>query len=171
KSAKSEKKSKKKTTNKSKKAKEKEEQPGLSEQQKKDIQIQAIFKQLTKELKPVIPELLIKQNTRREIENFQRRLKQLNIEVDDYLASQGINFDQLASRMAFSSLSQLQVEFLIDAIATKEKIEASDKDIKNKLEQIEDKKTRDKMTKDEGYQNYLKSIIIKQKVIEHLLSI
>lgn len=143
----------------------------LSDQQKKDVRTQTIFKHLAQELEPVIPELLIKQNTRREIQTLQNRLKQLNIEMDQYLASQGLNFDQLASRMAFNSLSQLQVEFLLDAIAQKEEIEATDQDVKEKIEKIEDKKTREKMAEDEGYQNYLKSIIVKQKVIDHLLQI
>lgn len=159
--------------NKDKKDKEdKKKKPiEITDKQKKDVTIQTIFKHLVEKLEPKIPELLIKQNTRRELRNLQDRLKQLNIEFEDYLKSQKISFDQLASRMSFNSLSQLQVEFLIDAIAQKEEIKAEEKDVQERLEKIEDEQMRKRMKKDKGYQNYLKSLIIKEKVMDHLLDL
>ena len=144
---------------------------GLDESQKKDITLQTIFSQLITELEPKIPEILVKQNTRRELDNIQKRLDKLNVDMNDYLQSQNMTQQQLTTRLVQSSLNQLQVEFLLNAIAEKEDIEVSDQAVEERIEQVEDDKTKDRMKQDHHYQNYLRSVLLKQKVIDYLLEL
>ena len=78
---------------------------------------------------------------------------------------------QLTTRLVQSSLNQLQVEFLLNAIAEKEDIEVSDQAVEERIEQVEDDKTKDRMKQDHHYQNYLRSVLLKQKVIDYLLEL
>ncbi len=154
-----------------KEKKDEKEETGLSDKQKKDITIQTIFEKLIESIEPKIPELLVKQQTQREIKNLKQRLSQLKVELEDYLKSQNLSQQQLVSRMAYSSLNQLQVEFLMAAIADKEEVETTQKEVDKRIEQVEDEETQEKMRQDESYQNYLKSVIKKQKIMDRLLDL
>ncbi len=150
---------------------EKKEESGLSDKQKKDITIQTIFEKLIELTEPKIPELLVKQQTQREIKNLKQRLSQLKVELEDYLKSQNLSEQQMVSRMAYSSLNQLQVEFLMEAIAEREEVKVEQKEVDERIKQVEDEETQEKMRQDESYQNYLKSVIKKQKIMDRLLDL
>ncbi len=143
----------------------------LSQQQQDDTLMQAIFAELVQTQKPKVPELLIKQNTQQEIQNLTQRLKELNITVEDFLKARNLTQDQLTMQMAYSSLNQLQVEFLLNAIAEQEKITVTAQEVTEKLQKIEDEATRAKMKQDANYQIYLKATIVKQKAIKYLLDL
>jgi FKBP-type peptidyl-prolyl cis-trans isomerase (trigger factor) len=153
-----------------KKAKEKESEK-LTEQQKQDIKIQTIFSQLVQELKPQVPEMILHQSTERELQNLKQRLQQLNVSLEDYVQSHNMTMEQLTSQVALSSLNQLQVEFLLGAIAEQEEIKVTDEDVEQRINEVEDEQMKAKMAQDKNYQSYLKSILLKQKVIQHLLEL
>ncbi|MEA2056868.1 MAG: trigger factor [Patescibacteria group bacterium] len=154
-----------------KKDKNPQKKTDLSAAQKKDITMQTIFQKLIGAIEPKIPELLVKQQTEKELRNLEQKLKQLKIDIKDYLKSQNLTQQQLVSRLAFSSLNQLQVEFLLEKIAQENNIKAKQKEIDKKIESIGDKKVQELMRKGDHYQNYLRSIIVKQKVIDYLLQV
>jgi len=144
---------------------------GLTDTQKKDMKVQALFSALIKELEPQVPELLLRQNTRREIQRLQQQLKQLNIKLEDYLKSRGMTEQQLASQMAMTSLNQLQGEFLLNAIAEKEKLEVKDKEVDARIDEIDNKEAQEKLRNDKYQQEYLRAVMLKQKTIEFLLEL
>ena len=143
----------------------------LTQKQKEDMTIQMVFTNLVAELKPRVPELLIKQNTENELRNLVSRLKELNLTLDKYLEAQHSTREQLTSQLALSSLNKLQVEFLLTEIANQEKIEATQEDVDSRIKEVEDKKLRQQMTQDKNYQNYLRGMLVKQKVIKFLLNL
>ncbi len=144
---------------------------GMTDQQKQDMQVQMIFSLLVEKLKPKVPEMLIRLNTEQELHNLHHRLEKLNVSIEDYAQSHNLSRDQLVSQMALSSLNQLQVEFLLAEIADKEQIKATDEDIEQRIDEVEDSQMQDKMRQDKNYQNHLKAILLKQKVIKHLLNL
>ncbi len=148
-----------------------QEKQGLTDKQKKDIVLQTVFNKLIQELEPKVPQILIKQNTQRELRNLNQRLKQLNVDLEDYVKSQNMSKQQLTQRLAQSSLNQLQVEFLLNAIADKEELEVSEDEVEERIEEVEDEEMKKKMEQDKNYQNYLKSVMLKQKVMDYLLEI
>jgi FKBP-type peptidyl-prolyl cis-trans isomerase (trigger factor) len=142
----------------------------LTKQQQDDTVVQTVFSQLVAKLKPAIPELLIKQNTRQEMHNLTHKLKDMNIKMEDFLKARNMTQDQLTMQMAYSSLNQLQVEFILNAIAEEEKITVEPKEVEERIKAIEDKGVREKIKQDKAYQQYLKATIAKQKVIQYLLN-
>ncbi len=169
--AEQQKKTKSKKDNKDEKKGEGKENQELSDQQKQDIKVQTIFSKLVQELKPEVPEMILRQSTERELQNLKQRMQQLNVSLEDYAQSHNMTMEQLTSQVALSSLNQLQVEFLLGAIAEQEKIEVTDEDVEQRINQVEDEQMKAKMTQDKNYHNYLKSVLLKQKVIQHLLEL
>lgn len=160
-----------KTEKSTKKTDDQPPQQTITPQQKEDMLLQAIISALVEELQPVIPEMLLRLRTQQEFAEFVERLKKLNLELDKYLQSQQLTKEQLYSQLALSSLSRLQVEFLLQAISETEKIEATNSEIDQWLEKTGDGAVSDTMKQNQQYRGYIKHSIQQQKVIKHLLSI
>jgi len=137
----------------------------------KDTQLRFIFRELIMGIKPAIPELLLKEEARAELEKLVRDLSQIKISLDDYLARRKMGFDQLSNELASQVLGQLQLEFILEAISAEKKFKISDEDYQTYFQKIEDEKTRATYQKDPQYVAYLTRIITRQKVIDHLLSL
>jgi FKBP-type peptidyl-prolyl cis-trans isomerase (trigger factor) len=143
----------------------------MTESQKKDAIAQKIVSELVEELKPTVPRLLIRQSAQREMENLINRLKSLNIDLDTFLKSRQMTQEQLSYQMTHSSLRQLQVELLFQAIVEKEELKITQKEVDEFISKNEDEEARKKMTQDKSYQQYLESVLLKQKVIDSLLAL
>lgn len=143
----------------------------MNKQQKQDAIIQTVFAELIDSQKPAIPEVLIKQNTQRELQKLQKKLKQLNVSMEDFLKARNLTQDQLTMQISYNSLNQLQVEFLLNAIAEQENIKVEDKEVEQRIADIEDEKMQKRVKDDEHYQNYIKATLAKQKVIQYLLDL
>lgn len=150
-------------------AKKSDEQ--MTEAQKNDAVAQKIVSDLVEELKPTVPRLLIRQSAQREMENLINRLKSLNIDLDTFLKSRQMTQEQLSYQMTQSSLRQLQVELLFQAIAEKEEFKVEKKEVEEFISKNEDEGARKKMSQDESYQQYLQSVLLKQKVVDSLLAL
>ena len=139
--------------------------------EKKDTHLRFIFRELITGLKPAIPELLLKEEARLELEKLVRDLSQIKISLDDYLARRQMNFDQLSTELATQVLGQLQLEFILEALGQHLKLKIADADYQEYWKRIEDEKTREAYQKDPQYLAYLTRVISRQKVIDHLLSL
>jgi FKBP-type peptidyl-prolyl cis-trans isomerase (trigger factor) len=145
--------------------------PEPSPDQAKELQLQYIFRQLVLELKPQVPEMLLKHETQHEFEHLVGQLKQLNITVDDYLKKRGSNMEQLSQELAVQTLNRLQLDLILSAIAKQEKLMVTDKDRENYFAQIKDSKQREELKKDVHYLTHLETNLMKQKVVNYLLTL
>jgi FKBP-type peptidyl-prolyl cis-trans isomerase (trigger factor) len=143
----------------------------MTDEQKKEMVLKQIFKSLITEIKPRIPELLIREETRRELENLVRNLDQLKLTLDEYLQRRQMSFDQLSGEIAATLLGQIQLEFILDQVATTAKITVSDDEVKAVANRIEDEKQRQAQLADERYLSYVKASLQRQKIVDHLLSL
>lgn len=143
----------------------------MTDQQKKDTIIQRVLAELVTQFQPAIPRLLIKETAEREMSNLLKQLDSLKVKLDTFLEARRMTQEQLSSQLMVSSISQLQVEFLLRAIAQQEKIEVKEDEIKETIEKTEDERVRAQMHQDESYQTYLKQMLLKQKTIELILSL
>jgi len=126
---------------------------------------------LVEQLEPAIPRLLLKQSAEREMDNFIKRLESLKINLETFLSSREMTQEQLSSQIMISTLNQLQVEFLLRTIGEQEKIEISDQEIEKTIEATQDEKIRAQMSKDKSYREYLKQMLLKQKVLDFLFDL
>jgi FKBP-type peptidyl-prolyl cis-trans isomerase (trigger factor) len=137
----------------------------------KEIRLRHIFRELVQELKPKLPELLIKEETRAELERLARSLNQVNLTLDDYLARRQISFEHLSAELATQVMTQLQLEFILEQISDEQKMTATEADFKPYLDRITDEKTKKQYSQDPEYKAYLTRVVNRQKVLDYLLSL
>lgn len=141
--------------------------------QKEEFLLQHLFATLAKEYGPAIPELLIREQTRSQLENLSRQLEQMGANMDQYLERRGQKFEDLAQEMAVQSLTRLQMEFVLQAIEADLKIEIAGKDIEAEFEKI---LTAQKIAKDkrpalsEEIRQNLRANLSRQALVKKLLA-
>ncbi|MCB9801193.1 MAG: hypothetical protein H6773_03355 [Pseudomonadales bacterium] len=143
----------------------------ITDQQRREHKLQVIYKDLIEHIKPEIPELLVKEETRYDLENLSYRLKEMNIKFEDFLKHRGMTFEQLSSELAAGALGRLQATFIISAIAEAAKIKIEQKDVDEVIEQTADKKLQKQQKADPRYQSMLVETLLRQRVADHLLAL
>lgn len=133
--------------------------------------LQAIFRQLVMTYKPQVPELLLKQETRHELEDLVQSLDQMNIGLDSYLSRRNISFEQLSNEIATQAMGRLQLDLLYSGVIEDQKLEIKEADLDTFVQQIKDEKERSERRQDPNYLRYITPLILRQKVTAYLLSL
>ncbi len=142
--------------------------PTLSDTQKKEVVLQKIFHVLITNIKLAIPSLLVEEQTQQDLKQLAQNLNKMNLKLEDYLKAQKMQMSQLSNQLAMSALGKLQIDFILNKIAAEAKIKAEQKDLDQKIKDIKNSDLEKRVKKDKYYQNYLKSIIIRQKTLDFL---
>lgn len=142
-----------------------------SEEEKKDFILQYIYRELVTHIKPQIQELLVKEETRYDLENLARQLKQLNIPFEKFLEQRKITFEQLSNELAAGALARLQTAFLIDEIAKTAKLTVEKADLDAAFAKITDEKLKKQQETDPRYLEMMSQTILRQKVATHLVEL
>lgn len=143
----------------------------LDEAAQREINLQHIFKELAEESAPMIGEMLLRQETQDEFKRLQNQLEQYKISVDDYLKRRQISIEQLSQELASSTLSRLQIDFILASISQAEKLQVQDEEVQKELEQITNVKMRDDLKKNENYLNQIKAHLLQKKTLDFLLAV
>lgn len=130
-----------------------------------------IYRDLVLEYHPAIPELLIKNEARYDLEQLARSLQPLQMDLDTYLGKRQITFEQLSNELATQALGRLQLEFILQDIIKQAEITANDEDFEAYFNRIQDEKLREQQRQNQEYRNYVGSLIIRQKISDHLLAL
>ncbi|MBU0975040.1 hypothetical protein KKD03_05065 [Patescibacteria group bacterium] len=151
------------------KHKHKPAKPTVNEE--KNFTLQFIYKELVEGIKPEIQELLIKEEVHYDLDNLSLKLKDMNLPFEKFLEHRKMTFEQLSSELATGALGRLQMSFIINEIATTEKITVEKADLDTEFEKISDKKLRKQQEADPRYIDMMNQTILRQKVDDYLLSI
>jgi len=121
-----------------------------------------------------IPEVLIENQIKNEIGQFDYRLRLQGLSIDRYFELTNSSIDDLKEQIRPSAETRVRTELVLEEIAKVEKIEASDEDLDKELERMAKEYNHedvDKFKKDMklGDLDYLKSGIIRDKAIEALM--
>jgi len=145
----------------------------LDDKQKEDITLSTIFKNLVQEIKPQIQEIILREKVKSELGRLEQDLKQVNTTLDDYLKKQNKSFEQFSQQLAVMHLGQVQLEFILQEIIEAEKLTATEKEIKDKIEDIKGKLHAEALKEfDEAkYKHYFVTVIEREKVIDFLLKL
>lgn len=138
------------------------------EAKRKDNQINKVLSTLLQTINPKVPELLIRQEVTRQLQQLERQLKMLNIEVEKYLSSVGKTVEDLQQEYAAQALATWQAEFILDTIANTEKIDVTDEEVS---EVVLKSKEQVSPEQQEDQKSQVKYGLRKQKVLEHLLAL
>lgn len=144
-----------------------------TDKQKEDIILSHIFRNLVQEIKPQIPELILREKVRAELRRLEHDLKHINTTLDDYLAKQGKTFEQFSQQMAVMHLGQVQLEFILQEIITTEKLIATEAEIQDKIKEVSQKldKEAQKSFDEKQYRPYIETVLEREKVSDYLLKI
>lgn len=145
----------------------------LTDKQKEDLTLSVIFKKLVSEIKPQIQELFLREKVRAELRRLEQDLKQVSMTLDDYLAKQQVTFEQFSQQLAVMHLGQVQLEFILQDIITKEKLTATEAEISAKIKEITDKLDKKALQEfdEKQYNPYFVTVIERNKVIDFLLKL
>jgi FKBP-type peptidyl-prolyl cis-trans isomerase (trigger factor) len=143
----------------------------LPETPAKETKLQHIFRELVLQIKPQVPEMLLKQETQHEFEHLTGQLKQLGMSVDDYLKRRNMDMDKLSQELAVTTLNRLQLDLILGAIAKEKKLAVTEHDRIEYFKQIKDEKQREQLSKDPHYLGHLDTNLTKQKVVDYLLTL
>jgi FKBP-type peptidyl-prolyl cis-trans isomerase (trigger factor) len=142
-----------------------------TDEENQDIQLRTIFGKLVADVEPQIPELLLRNQTQADLEDLLKSLDQVKISFDQYLSKRGITFEQLSGELAGTALSRLQIEFILQQIATDAKLEANEEEVNAEIDKTADEKLRDQQKANVYYRQYMTGMVTRKKVIDHLLSL
>ncbi len=145
--------------------------PEKKAQQEKNFILQTIYTQLVIELKPQIPELLIRQQAREELENLVRQLESIKMTLDDYLAQTKQTFEDLSGQITARVLGQLQLAFILQAVADQAKLTVTETELDAEIDKLPDAQQASANRDNPRFRSYLRDQVLQEKVIEHLLSI
>ncbi|GIK83576.1 MAG: hypothetical protein BroJett025_01980 [Patescibacteria group bacterium] len=142
-----------------------------TEQEKKDYIVQFIYRELVSNIKPQIQELLVKEETRYDLENLARQLKQFNIPFEKFLEQRKMTFEQLSNEMAAGALARLQIAFVIDEIARSAKLTVEKADLDEAFAKVTDEQLKKQQQSDPQYTEMMSQTLLRQKVADHLLNL
>jgi FKBP-type peptidyl-prolyl cis-trans isomerase (trigger factor) len=142
-----------------------------TEQEKNDFITQFIYRELVTELKPQVQELLVKEETRYDLDNLAKQLQQVNITFEKFLEQRKMTFEQLSNELAAGALARLQIAFIIDEIAKNAKLTVEKSDLETAFAKVADEKLRKQQESDPRYTQMIAQTILRQKVADHLLNV
>ena len=117
-----------------------------------------------------MPDLLVDEEVNHMLSRLIDQTGRLGLTVEQYLNSSGRTLDQIKQEYSQTALKTLKLEFLLYEIADSEKITATEKEIADAVSAAPDEKSRAELSKEEN-KNYVRSIILKNKVIQYLVQL
>ena len=142
----------------------------LTPEQENNVILQHIYQKLVQDLKPQIQELLVKEEVRYDLDELKHQLSHMNITLEKLLEHRNITAEDLSNEMAAQALARLQISFIIDEIALKEKLVATEKDMEEHFATVTDPELQ-KQKNNPRYQQMVRQTIVRKKVADHLLAI
>jgi len=142
------------------KTKDKSEKPTVEQLVNKVLEVSKI------EIAPI----LIENEVSRMLSNLIDQTSKLGITVDNYLQSQRKTIEEL--RVEYSKAAELNIkaEFLLNEIADKQKITVDDIEVQKTIDAAPDEESKKLLSKDDQ-KWYIRSILRKNKVIQHLIDL
>lgn len=135
----------------------------------RETKLKHIFKELVAVIKPMVPEMLVRQETRYELDNLMRQLEQFGMKLEHYVARRNMTTEALSKELAATALGRLQLEFVLGAIANEQKFTANHEEVDAMIHAVTDEKLQAQLHENTEYRQQVEASVIRQKVIDFLL--
>ncbi len=135
-----------------------------------DEKTQKAIQKLLEIVKVDLPEMLVEDEVSRTLANLINQTNTLGLTIDQYLSSIGKTAQSLRAEYKEKIVGQLKLQFALDEIAEKEKIEVSDKEADDLIKATGDEKLKQNLN--EPFQKeYLKGILRRRKSLDFLVKL
>jgi len=131
-----------------------------------------IIEQVVKNATMDIPEAMIEREMENEKKQYEQSLKQSGADIKQYLAMTGQSEDDFNAQVKDVSTKRIQSELALEAVAVEEKVEATDKDIKEEIQKlVPDAKTDEEIAKyvERVNNTGFRQMIVNRKTLDFLL--
>jgi FKBP-type peptidyl-prolyl cis-trans isomerase (trigger factor) len=142
---------------------DKEASPEQIAETQRGERINALIEALLEKFEIIIPELLMRTEAQRRLQDLSKQLEQVNMSLEDYLARSNKTVEQLQQETAAQGLIALQVEMLLGGLVRHKKI-TIDHDLVHKA------LPHDRQVS-QAEHDYVESMLLKQAAVDHLLSL
>lgn len=140
-----------------------------SSQDEESKKLTTIFDSLLKTCELEISDILIDEEVNRSLSRLLEQINKLGLTLDQYLASIGKKPEALRDEYKKTASDNLKLEFILDAIAKDQKVEASEAEVEDFLKDA-DPKVVEAVKSHPMEMASLKYSIIKHKVVDLLLA-
>ena len=115
-----------------------------------------------------VPKMMIDYEVDKMMHEFEGNIAMTGMSFDDYLKSINKTRDDYKTEWAEQGKKRAQTQLMLNEIATKEKIEASDKEIDEEVSKIMEQYKDQKNIDENNVKSYVASVLTHQKVFEFL---
>lgn len=131
----------------------------------------AVIKAVCEEAKLDIPDGMIHLELDNMIRDMEQRLSYQGLKFDQYLQMMGKTEEEFRKESEPQAIEGIKSRLALEAIIKKEKIEATDKEVEEKLEEMAKSygKTADELKDNENIKEYIKNGITSEKAIDFLV--
>ncbi len=129
------------------------------------LALQDIIKALLETSQITIPDLLTEDEVNRMLSRLIDQTQKLGLTIEQYLLAQGKTSESIRNEYREQAIKTLSLEFILEAIADQEKIEVTDQEIENLINQTKDDKEKEAL---KGQKYYLETILRQQKTLDKL---
>ena len=130
---------------------------------------------LLAQVQPKISSIMVRRSAQREFERLVEQLQKNNLKIEDYLKQSGLDMESISQQWAYSSLQNLQLEFILDALLDAEKITASEEEIlakvKETLPNVTDSAEQKKQLEEQSVRDYMELLTKRKKLADWLLKL
>ena len=132
---------------------------------------EAVIKAVTDTMKVDIPTGMIELETENMLKDMEQRLSYQGLKMDQYLKMIDKTEDDLKKDYEPQAIEAIKSRLALEAIIKAEKIEATDEEVKEKLEEMAKNygKKPEELQNNENIKSYLKNGIVSEKAIEFLV--
>lgn len=151
-------------------------QENVLQEKKREIDLKNESEMISKILEETkigdLPEILIESESRNIMSELEQSVLRQGGKFEDYLNHLKKTRDELKLEMIPNAIKRVKSSLLIREIAVAEKIDASDKEVEEKIlelkEQYKGNEEVQKMIQEHNYKHYLKNILTNEKVLARL---
>lgn len=142
----------------------------LSSRSLKDSEVawlNSVVKEAVKQSKIKVPKILIEQSVDLKQKDYEKKLTELNLKLDEFLKVQKTTIEKLRDDWYKDTEERFAEELLLLKIIKKENIKVEDSEIQNEINKITDEKSKAEIDTLEG-RRYLVTVLLQQKAITWL---
>ena len=150
------------------KASIKEKQQKQNDERAKYETQDAVIKAVCENVKVDIPSGMVETETENMLKDMEQRLAYQGLKLDQYLQMMGKTKEEMQKEYEPQAIEAIKTRLAIEAVIKAEKIEATDKEIEDKMKEMAknyDKEDDEEFMKNENVRNYIKEGIETEKAI------
>jgi len=131
----------------------------------------AVIKAVCENLKVEIPSGMIETETENMLKDIEQRLSYQGLKLEQYLKMMGKTEEEMKKEYEPQAIDAIKSRLALEKVIELEKIEATDKEVKEKLEEMAKNygKSAEEFSKNENVKSYLKQGILNEKAVDLLV--